>query len=58
MPWVEFVEPFMWRPIPKITIAYKKGMRLFVTRACAAESIRKGKAVPSTRPQKVDDASR
>lgn len=52
MPWVEFVDDFRWTPIPKVSVMYKKGMRLFVTRACAAASIGKEKAVPSTKPEK------
>lgn len=35
MPWARFVEDFNWRPSYGVTVAYKTGMVLNVTRACA-----------------------
>lgn len=51
MPWLRFTADHNWKPTVKVTIAFKKGMVLFVTRACAAESIAKGKAVLTERPK-------
>lgn len=44
MPWVRFVEDFNWRQ-PGFTVAYKAGMVLNVTRACAAAAGDKAVAV-------------
>lgn len=48
MAWVRFTEDFYWVQ-PGFTIAYKSGMHLNVTRACAAEAIEKSKAVAAKR---------
>jgi hypothetical protein len=58
MPWVRFVDKFDWRPHRSVVIAFKKDMRLFVTRACADEALAKGKAVPDKRPLEKPDAGR
>ncbi|WP_336800806.1 hypothetical protein [Kaistia sp. MMO-174] len=44
---VRFLADFDWSPAERggrVTIAYKAGMTLSVTRACAAEAIAVGKA--------------
>lgn len=43
MPWIEFTEDFDWKPKPQVTIAYRAGMALNVTTACANDAVRKGK---------------
>lgn len=53
MPWVRFSDDFYWIQ-PGFTIAYKAGMHLNVTRACAAEAIDKGKAVAAKRKRTTD----
>lgn len=45
MPWVRFTKDYDWVQ-PAFTIAYKAGMHLNVTRACADEAIAAGKATP------------
>ncbi len=42
--WVRFVEDFNWRQ-PGWTVAYKVGMVLNVTRACAAAAGKKAVAI-------------
>jgi hypothetical protein len=55
MPWVRFTDNFNWH-VPtykgRVTVAFKKGTTKFVTRACAAEALGKGKAEPAERPVK------
>lgn len=51
MAWVRFSANFNWVQ-PGFTIAYKAGMALNVTRACADEAIRKGVAVKVATPRK------
>ena len=41
--WVRFTADFEWRQ-PAFTIAYKDGMTLNVTRACADAAVAAGKA--------------
>lgn len=50
--WVEFTSDFTWTPPEnkRIRIAFKKGMRIFVRRKCAAAALEASKAVESTRP--------
>lgn len=54
MPWVEFTADFDWH-VPqykgRVTVPFPKGARLFVTRACAEEALRLGRATYSTRPR-------
>ncbi|RVH50701.1 hypothetical protein CN212_10545 [Sinorhizobium meliloti] len=51
MAWVRFSANFNWVQ-PGFTIAYKAGMALNVTRACADEAISKGVAVKIAAPRK------
>ncbi|RVG22969.1 hypothetical protein CN233_30310 [Sinorhizobium meliloti] len=51
MAWVRFSANFNWVQ-PGFTIAYKAGMALNVTRACADEAISKGAAVKIAAPRK------
>jgi hypothetical protein len=53
MAWVRFSANFNWVQ-PGFTIAYKAGMALNVTRACADEAISKGVAVKIAAPPKED----
>lgn len=59
MPWVEFTADFDWH-VPqyngRVTVPFPKGARLFVTRACAEEALRLGRATRIARP-KVDHGS-
>lgn len=56
MPWIRFTHDFDWSPRFGVTIAYKQGMRLFVTRAAAAAAKARNAAVASTKPGRADDA--
>ncbi|WP_157813715.1 hypothetical protein [Sinorhizobium meliloti] len=51
MAWVRFDKKFHWVQ-PGFTIAYRAGMSLNVTRACADEAISKGVAVTIAAPRK------
>ena len=42
---IEFTERFRWQPKPNVWIRYEPGMRLRVTRRCAAAAIEAGAAV-------------
>lgn len=42
--WVSFSKDFRWKPKATVTIAYKPGMRLSVTRGCGMAAIRAGAA--------------
>lgn len=47
---VRFVADFDWSPVERqgrVTVAYKAGMELRVTRACAAAAMAAGKAEPA-----------
>jgi hypothetical protein len=44
MPWVRFDQDFDWSPRHGVTIAYKAGMVLNVTRGCAAAAKAAGRA--------------
>ncbi len=54
MPWFEFTADFDWH-IPqykgRVTRPFEKGARLFVTRACADEAVRLGRAKRIERPK-------
>ena len=52
--WIRFTDNFYWVQ-PGFTIAYKTGMHLNVTRACAAEAIDKGKAVKAESKKRASD---
>lgn len=45
MPVVKFTQDFDWKPILAATTAYKAGMELLVTTACADRAVRLGKGV-------------
>lgn len=51
MAWLRFTENFNWVQ-PGFTIAYKAGMHLNVTRACADEAQAAGKAVKAPAPKR------
>lgn len=53
MAWVKFTEDFDCWPSPQVTIAYKAGMTLNVTRRCAESAKAKGKAVSCASPRKA-----
>lgn len=47
---LEFTGDFSFKPSPSITIDYKAGQVAFVTAACAAKAIERGKARPYRDP--------
>lgn len=51
MPWIRFTKDHNWVQ-PGFTIAYKAGMHLNVTRACADEAVPAGKAVRAGAPKR------
>lgn len=51
MPWVEFTNDFNWRPKANVIVAFKRGLKVFVTRRCAQTAIEAGKAVITVRPR-------
>jgi hypothetical protein len=54
---IHFVADFDWSPIQhrgRVTVAFKAGMELRVTRACAAAAIAAGKAQPVSK-EKPDE---
>lgn len=55
MAWVKFTKDFNFKPHSQATVAYKAGRVLNVTAACAAEAIRKGKAVRFEKTRKSDE---
>lgn len=42
--WVRFTDNFDWKPKSTVTVAYRKGNELNVTRECADKAIALGKA--------------
>ncbi len=52
MPWLRFTDKFNWVQ-PGFTIAYKAGMHLNVTRACADEAVERGVAVRTAAPKQT-----
>lgn len=61
--WVRFTEDFDFKPKPAVTIAYKAGMVMNVTRACADKAIAIGSAEKAKAPgrsgaNESDDQSR
>jgi hypothetical protein len=57
MPWVEFTADFDWSPIPHVTTAYTKGMRLLVTQPCSKRAIELGRAVKVATPKAAHRAA-
>lgn len=55
MPWIRFTSDFDFRPRPQVTIAYKAGMHLLVTTACADLAVAKGRAVRQGKPKAKSD---
>ncbi len=49
--WVRFTDNFNWVQ-PGFTVAYKSGMHLNVTRACADEAVERGVAVRTAAPRR------
>lgn len=48
--WVRFIDDFDWRPRCGVTVAYKAGMTLNVTRACAVAA--GSRAVPVSQEER------
>lgn len=57
MPWVRFVRDFDWWPQPRVTIAYKAGSVVLVTRRCAERAVAAGRAVRVARPRGQTDGA-
>lgn len=55
MPWIRFLEDFDWKPTPAVTVAYRSGMTMLVTTACAKAALAKGSAERTSKPRGVDD---
>ena len=60
MAWVRFLADYDHKPKPSVTIAYKAGAVMNVTRTCAARAVERGSAVPVRKSSKnaapVEDA--
>lgn len=56
--WVRFTADWTWRPTPRTAVAFRAGMVLRVTRACAIAALAAGKAEPAAAPDKQDHVSR
>lgn len=56
MAWVRFTSDFEWWPSPQVTISYKAGSILNVTRRCAKEAVEKGRAVRAAAPARSPPA--
>lgn len=55
MPWLAFTADFDFSPVAhggRVTIAFKAGMRMLVTRECAEAAIAAGKAKRTISPRK------
>jgi len=52
MPWVFFKERFDFWATPKYVLAYKAGKKYLVTRRCADEALKRGKAEYTERPER------
>jgi hypothetical protein len=50
MPWVRFSETFVWKPKPPVTIVFKPGTVINVTRACAERAKARGAATACVKP--------
>lgn len=57
MPWVKFSRDFDWAR-PGFTIAYKQGMHINVTRACASSAAAAGAAAAMARVKDSDDGKK
>lgn len=55
MAWVRFTADYDWSPRYGVTIAYKAGMTLNVTAACATLAIAAGKAVRMRKARKDEE---
>lgn len=53
MTWVRFTGDFDWWPSPRVTISYRAGLLLNVTRRCAKKAIEAGKAESATNPKQA-----
>jgi len=52
MPWVKFTRDYDWHVIPRRShVAYKKGMTLLVTTACANAAVDDGAAERCAKPK-------
>ncbi|KAB2743544.1 hypothetical protein [Brucella anthropi] len=54
MPWVRFTADFDWKPMPQVTVAYRKGQCRLVTTPCANAAVAKGVAEKLKTPKKSD----
>lgn len=52
MAWIRFIADMDFKPRPSVTIAYKAGMVVNVTSACAAEAVRKKRGVRQRKPSR------
>lgn len=50
--WIEFTKRFDWKPKPAVTIVYKPGHRVSVTRRCGEEAIRLERGVAIRTPRR------
>lgn len=57
MPRVRFTDDFDYRPISRVTIAYRKGTEMTVKRECADKAIKSGKAVAISNRRKAGDGA-
>ncbi|MCF6111996.1 hypothetical protein [Mesorhizobium muleiense] len=53
--WVRFTTDFDWKPTPQSTTAYKAGMVMNVTRACAEAALQASKAVKAAKTRREDE---
>ena len=61
MPWIKFSDNFDWNPEPhsgRVTIAYKRGMRLLVNTPCAEAAIATGKGKRCLPPSHAKHSSK
>lgn len=57
MPWFRFDHDFDFKPRPGVTVAYRAGMHVLVTRVCAlrAEALGRGKRERKPKTARVQD---
>ena len=53
MPWVEFLEPFDWAPVPAVTVGFKAGHRVPVTQACMEAAGARCRRIPTPPAQEA-----
>jgi len=60
MPWVKFTRAFDWVDprMKRRLVAYRENQIRMVTTPCAQAAILKGKAVPSSRKEALDEDAR